>query len=360
MNREEQLEFLKEFSEAKGISGDEKEASRVMKKYLDGCVDEFDYDNLGSLIALKKGSEDVKVMLAGHIDEIGFIVSYIEEDGFLRISPVGGWWAHVLPSQKVSVKTLDGNVYMGVIGSIPPHGMKPEVRSKVMDIKDLYVDLGVASKQEVMDLGISVGDSVIPYTEFMVMNNPDYVCSKAFDDRIGAAVVVEVMRNVKDKKLKSSLYGVGSVQEEVGLRGARTSTYKVKPDIAIAIDVSMSYDVPGSSKGESKLGKGVALSLMDSSVIAHRGLFKLLKDICKEKNIPFTHDSLVAGGTDSGEINKSFDGVINMTLSLPCRYFHSHNSVVNLKDYNACIDLLTEFVTRLDKDVLEELKNYKK
>ena len=360
MNREEQLAFLKELTEAKGISGDEKEVSRVMKKYLEGYADELDYDNLGSLIALKRGSQDVKVMLSGHIDEVGFIVSYIEEDGFLRISPVGGWWAHVLPSQKVSVKTLDGNVYMGVIGSIPPHGMKPEVRSKVMDIKDLYVDLGVSNKKEVLDLGINVGDSVIPYTEFMVMNNPEYLCSKAFDDWIGAAVVVEVMRNLKDKKIKSSLYSVGSVQEEVGLRGARTSTYKVKPDVAIAIDVSMSYDVPGSSKGESKLGKGVALSLMDSSVIAHRGLFKMLRDICNEKNIPFTYDSLVAGGTDSGEINKSFDGVINMTLSLPCRYFHSHNSVINLKDYNACVDLLTEFVSRLDKDMLEELKNYKK
>jgi len=360
MEREQQLEFLKELTEAKGISGDEKEASRVMKKYLEGYADEFDYDNLGSLIAIKKGTDDVKVMLSGHIDEVGFIVSYIEEDGFLRISPVGGWWPHVLPSQRVSVKTLDDKVYMGVIGSIPPHGMKPEVRSKVMDLKDLYVDLGVSNKQEVLDLGINIGDSVIPYTEFMVMNNKDYVCSKAFDDRIGAAVVVEVMRNLKGKKHNNTLYSVGSVQEEVGLRGARTATYKVRPDVAIAIDVSMSYDVPGSGKGESKLGKGVALSLMDSSVIAHRGLFRLLRDICKEKNIPFTYDSLVAGGTDSGEINKSFDGVVNMTLSLPCRYFHSHNSIINLKDYNACIDLLVEFVSRLDKNTLEELKNYKK
>lgn len=360
MEREEQLKFLKEMTEAKGISGDEKEVSRVMKKYLEGYADEFDYDNLGSFIAVKKGNENLKVMLAGHMDEVGFIVSNIEEEGYLRISPVGGWWEHVLPSQKVSVKTLDDKVYYGVIGSIPPHGMPAEVRNKVMDIKDLYVDLGVSNKQEVLDMGINIGDSVIPYTEFMVMNNPDYVCSKAFDDRIGAAVVVEVMRNLKGKKLPNTLYSVGSVQEEVGLRGARTATHKVKPDVAIAIDVSLSHDVPGIAKGDSKLGKGVALSLMDSSVIANRGLFRVLRDICKEKNIPFTYDSLVAGGTDSGEINKSFDGVINMTLSLPCRYFHSHNSIVSLTDYNACIDLLTEFVLRLDEKMLEEFKNSKK
>ena len=360
MDREERLLFLKEMTEAKGISGDEKEVSRLMKKYLTGYADEFDYDNLGSIIAKKAGSDDLKIMLSGHIDEVGFIVSYIEDSGFIRISPVGGWWGHVLPSQKVSIKTIDDKVYYGVIGSIPPHEMKQEVRNKVMEIKDLYVDLGVANKQEVLEMGINVGDSVIPYTEFMVMNNKDYICSKAFDDRIGAAVVVEVMRNLKDKEHPNTLYSVGSVQEEVGLRGAKTATYKVKPDIAIAIDVSKSYDLPGSDKGESKLGKGIALSLMDASVIANRGLFRILRDICIEKNIPFTYDTLSAGGTDSGEINKSFDGVINMTLSIPCRYFHSHNSIVNLVDYKACIDLLTEFVTRLDKNMLEEIKNSKK
>ena len=153
---------------------------------------------------------------------------------------------------------------------------------------------------------------------------------------------------------------MGSVQEEVGLRGARTATYKIKPDIAIAIDVSKSYDIPGNDKGESKLGKGVALSMMDASTIANRGLVKVLRNICIEKGIPFTYDSLSAGGTDSGEIHKSFDGVINMTLSLPCRYFHSHNSVVHLKDYEACVELLVEFVKMLDENKLNELKESKR
>lgn len=360
MNKDEQLKLLKDLTEAKGISGDEKEASRVMKRYLEGYVDEFDYDNLGSLIAVKNGSDNLKVMLSGHLDEVGFIVSNIEDNGFLRLNPVGGWWGHVLPSHKVSVKTMDDKVYYGVVGSTPPHGMKPEVRNKVMEIKDMYVDLGVKDKKEVLDLGINIGDSVIPYTEFMVMNNPDFVCSKAFDDRIGAAVIIEVLRNLKDKKIASTLYGVGSVQEEVGLRGARTAAYKINPDLAIAIDVTLSHDVPNIEKTDCKLGNGVALSLMDSSVIANRGLVKVLKDICLEKNIPFTYDCLVAGGTDSGEISKSRDGVINMTLSLPCRYFHSHNSIVSLTDYNACIDLLTEFVSRLDANMLQEIKNSKK
>ena len=360
MEYNETIAFLKELTEAKGISGNEKEASRVMKKYLEGYADYFDYDNLGSLIAVKKGSSDLRVMLSGHIDEIGFIVSKIEDDGFLRINPVGGWWAHVLPSQKMNIMTYDGRVYMGVVGSTPPHGMKPEVRNKVMELKDLYIDLGVENKKEVEALGICVGDSVVPYTEFMVMNNPNYVCSKAFDDRIGAAVCTEVMRRLKGQDHPNTLYSVGSVQEEVGLRGARTATYKVKPDVAIAIDVSMSYDVPGSGSGDSRLGAGVALSVMDASVIGHKALVKTMESICKEKNISYTYDSLVAGGTDSGEINKSYDGVVNMTLSLPCRYFHSHNSVVNLKDYEACVELLVEFVKRLDENKLNELKESKR
>ncbi len=360
MNYDETIRFLKEFTEAKGISGNEKEVSRLMKRYLEGYADSFEYDNLGSLIAKQEGTGNVKVMICGHIDEVGFIVSKIEEDGFLRINPVGGWWAHVLPSQKMSVVTYDGKCYMGVVGSIPPHGMKPEVRNKVMEIKDLYIDLGVASKKEIEELGINIGDSVIPYTEFMVMNNPDYICSKAFDDRIGAAVCVEVMRRLKKEDHPNTLYSVGTVQEEVGLRGARTATYHVKPDVAIAVDVSMSYDVPGGGQGDSKLGAGVALSVMDSSVIAHKGLVKMMVDICKEKNIKFTYDSLVAGGTDSGEINKSYDGVINMTLSLPCRYFHSHNSVVNIKDYEACVNLLVEFIKKLDENKLQELYESKR
>lgn len=360
MDYKETIGFLKEFTEAKGVSGNEKEASRVMKRYLEGYADSFEYDNLGSLIAVKKGDSDLRVMISGHIDEVGFMVSKIEEDGYLRINPIGGWWGHVLLSQKMSVMTYDGKVYMGVVGSTPPHGMKPEVRSKVLEVKDLYIDLGVSSKKEVEELGICVGDSVIPYTEFMVMNNPDYVCSKAFDDRIGAAVCVEVMRRLKGQSHPNTLYSVGSVQEEVGLRGARTAAYHVKPDVAIAIDVTMSYDIPGTDKRDCKLGSGVALSIMDASVIGHKGLIKTMENICKEQNIKYTFDSLVAGGTDSGEMSKVYDGVINMTLSIPCRYFHSHTSVINLKDYEACVELLVEFVKRLDENKLNELKESKR
>lgn len=357
MDYEKRNEFLKELCEAKGISGDEKEATRVMKKYLEGYADEFTYDNLGSIIAIKKGSSDLRVMLSGHVDEVGFVVSKIEKEGYLRMTPVGGWWAHVLPAQRVSVVTKEGKVFMGVIGSVPPHNLTPEVRKRVMELKDLYVDLGVKDKEEIDSLGICIGDSIVPYSEYFAMTNKDYVCCKAFDDRIGAAVCVEVMRNLKDKEHPNTLYSVGTVQEEVGLRGARTATYKVKPDLAIAIDVTMSHDIPSDNKHDTKLGNGVAISILDGSAIGHKGLIRYLADLAKEKNIKITYDSLLGGGTDSGEIHKSFEGVVNLTLSIPCRYFHSHNSIINLKDYQACIDLITEFILRLDDKLLEELKS---
>lgn len=359
MEYQERIDLLKELCEAKGISGHERNVTRIMKKHLQDYADEFLYDNLGSLIAKKAGSGDVKVMLAGHVDEIGFLVSKIEKDGFLRLHPIGGWWGHVLMAQRVVITTKDGKDIIGVIGAAAPHGMGPEERKKVKDVKDLFVDLGVKDAEAVKKLGIRVGDPVTPLSTFEVMNDPDYVLCKAFDDRVGAAVAIEVMKNLKNEDHPNILYSCGTVQEEVGLRGARTAAYVVEPDIAIAIDVTVADDFPG-GKSNCKLGLGTAISIADGSVIGHHALVRLLEDICIEKNIPYTYDMLSAGGTDSGEIHKSRDGVVNATISIPSRYCHSHNTIIHMRDYDATVALLTEFVKRLDRKTLEELKEAKR
>jgi len=360
MTEKERLKLLKEISEVCGISGYEKEATRVVKKYVEDSVDEIDYDNLGSLIAHKKGDKSVKCLFTAHIDEVGFLITEIEKNGFLRVQPVGGWWGHVLLSQRMTIVNSAGKKFIGVVGSKPPHGMGAEERKKVLEIKDIYIDLGVKDREEVKKLGIRIGDQVIPDTKFEVMNNKSYLLGKAWDDRICVASIIEMFNNVKNEKLKCDLYGAATVQEEVGLRGAKTTTYRVKPDIAIALDVTKSYDIPGTEDRDPKLGTGIAISIMDSSVIAHRGLVDHVESLCKKHNIPYTFDLMAAGGTDSGEMHKSFDGVINMTISLPCRYFHSHSSIVHLEDYKALVSLLTEFVKTLDKKVLENLRNSKK
>ena len=350
------LDLLKRLSETSGISGNEKRISKIISDELAPVVDEITYDNLGSIIAQLKGKEGApKVLLTAHMDEIGFLVQKIEDNGFLRLHNVGGWWGHVIPAHEFSVTTREGKDYIGVTGAQPPHGMSAELRNKVMELKDMYFDIGASSKEEVEKMGIRIGDAVTPLQKFRVLNNSKNLLGKAWDDRIAVAVGIEVMKRLKKEGHRANVAFAGTVQEEVGLRGAKTATYHVKPDIGFALDVTMSYDLPSSPNMPTKLGEGVALSVMDGSVIAHRGLFDFVEAIAKKHNIKYTYDLLTAGGTDSGEIHKSFDGVVNMTLSLPCRYFHSHVSIVNHDDFMAAIDLLVEVIKALDEKALEKL-----
>lgn len=358
MTQEERLQLLKEVSEVRGISGHEKEVSRLIKRHLEGVADHFEYDNLGSTVAHlnKRDPKKPTVLLTAHMDEIGFLVSAIEESGFLRINPVGGWWGHVIPAHEFIIKTREGKEYFAVSGAQPPHGMPPERRKQVMEIKDMYLDLGVNNKKDVEAMGIRIGDTVTPHQHFRVLQNGTALLGKAWDDRVAVAVGIELMKRLKGRDLGVNFVFAGTVQEEVGLRGAGTAAYLVKPDIAFATDVTMSYDLPGSPNNETKLGSGVALSLMDASVIAHRGLVDFVEKIAKEKEIKHTFDMLTAGGTDSGAIHKQFDGIINMTISLPCRYFHSHVSIIDLRDYEATVDLLEAVLTSLTMDDLIALK----
>ncbi len=360
MNEQERLQFLKEISEVNGISGNEKEVSKVFEHYAAPYADRIEHDQLGCIFAYQDGEKDQPtVMICGHMDEVGFLVARIEDSGLLRLHPVGGWWNHVVLAEVMTVKTRDGREYKGVVGAQPPHGLPPEMRAKVLETKDLYLDMGVKDKKMIEDLGIRVGDTVTPYTEFRVLNDGKTLLGKAWDDRIGMAIALEVLQNLKEKKHKANYVAVGTVQEEVGLRGARTAAYHVHPDIAFATDVTMSYDLPGSPNNPTKLGSGVALSIMDGSAIAHRGLFDFVEKIAKEKGVRYTYDMLTAGGTDSGEIHKQFDGIINMTISLPCRYFHSHVSLIDIEDYKAAVDLMTAVVEAIDQGALNDLKESK-
>ncbi|NLW15057.1 MAG: M42 family metallopeptidase [Erysipelothrix sp.] len=355
------LEMLADLTLANGISGHEKEVAAVFKEWVQDSVDTIEYDNLGSIIATKKGRENgPKLMFAGHIDEIGFLVKSIDDNGFLRLHPVGGWWTHVLPSQPVVVVTREQKMYVGVIGSKAPHGMKPEVRNKVMDMADLFVDLGVSCKEEVTDvLGVQVGDMIVPKADFHVLANPNYLMSKAWDNRVGAAIVVDVMRKLKDETTDATIYGVGTVQEEVGLRGAKTAAHMINPDIAITLDVTIATDTPGAD-ANMKMGVGVTLEVMDASYIGHKGLLYHLQDLAKDLGIDSQFEILAAGGTDSGEIQKVHSGVIALTVSIPARYIHSHYGIIHRKDYADTVTLLTEFSKSLNNDVLQTLIDTKR
>ncbi|OQA79506.1 MAG: putative aminopeptidase YsdC [Tenericutes bacterium ADurb.Bin239] len=351
------LDLLKKISEVNGISGAERDVARLVKAELKGVADTFAYDNLGSIVANLDGEKGApRVLLAGHMDEVGFLVKQIEKSGFLRLHNVGGWWGHVVPAHEWVVTTREGKEYIGVTGAQPPHGMPAEQRNKVMELKDMYLDMGVSSDEDIKNLGIKVGDTVTPLQKFRVLNDGKTLLGKAWDDRVAVAIGIEVLKRLKKEGHHANVSFVGTVQEEVGLRGARTSTHLVKPDLAFALDVTMSYDLPGSPAMDTKLGAGVALSVMDGSVIAHRGLFDHVERVAKKLGVKYTYDLLTAGGTDSGEIHKAYDGVVNMTLSIPCRYFHSHVSLVHSDDIDAAIDLLVEVIKGVDWDLIKKLK----
>lgn len=349
------VNLIKELSEAHGISGCEKEVSRVAKKYMDELCDEVFYDNLGSIIGHKKSQKKgPKIMIAGHMDEVGFLVRDIDKDGFIKLLPVGGWWGHVLPAQTMVVTTQSHKRLEGIIGSSAPHGLSKEVKEKVITPMDLFLDLGVKNKEEVLELGIQIGDMITPDTKFKVMNNPNYLLGKAWDDRLCLAAGIEVLEKLKEEQLSCDLYVVGTVQEEVGLRGARTATNLIKPDVAIALDVTTSADPP-LDQGQMKLGNGVVLSIMDAGIIGHKKLVNEMTEICKEQELDVNFDMMTVGGTDADNIHKARDGVICMTLSIPTRYMHSHQLIVHRKDYVQTIEAITELCRRLNNDKFNEL-----
>ncbi len=354
---DETLAMLKELTDAKGIPGNEREVREVMKKYIEPFADELTSDGLGSLIAKKVGKEDgPKIMVAGHMDEVGFMVTQIDDKGFLRFQPVGGWWGQVMLAQRVTIVTRKGDV-TGIIGSKPPHVLSPEARKKPVEIKDMFIDIGASSREEAKEWGIRPGDMVVPYFEFTVMNNEKMLLAKAWDNRIGCAIAIDVLRQLKDVEHPNVVYGVGAVQEEVGLRGAKTATYKIEPDIGFAVDVGIAGDTPGITEKEamSKMGKGPQVVVYDASMVAHKGLLDFVTDTADELNIPYQFESIPGGGTDAGSIHLTHNGVPALAITIATRYIHSHAAMLHRDDYEDAVKLIVEVIKRLDRAAVEKI-----
>jgi putative aminopeptidase FrvX len=354
---DETLTMLKDLTDAKGVPGNEREVREVMKKYIEPFADEVTTDNLGSLIAKKVGDENgPKIMVAGHLDEVGFMITQIDSKGFLRFQTVGGWWSQVMLAQRVTIVTGKGEV-TGVIGSKPPHILPPEARKKPVEIKDMFIDIGASSREEVLEWGVKPGDMVVPHFEFTVMNNEKMLLAKAWDNRIGCAIAIDVLRNLKDEQHPNVVYGVGTVQEEVGLRGARTAAAKIQPDIGFGVDVGIAGDTPGVSDKEasSKMGDGPQIILYDASMVSHKGLRDFVTNTADEHNIPYQFDAIAGGGTDSGAIHLTANGVPALSITIATRYIHSHAAMLHRDDYENAVKLITEVIKKLDKDTVANI-----
>lgn len=355
-NLDQTLTMLKDLTDANGVPGNEREARDVMKRYLTPVADEIVYDNIGSIIGVKKGKEDgPRVMVAGHLDEVGFMVTKITDDGFIKFQTLGGWWSQVMLAQQVTVTTSKGEKFHGVIGSKPPHILPAEERNKTVDIKDMFIDLGISSKEAVEELGIKPGDMITPYIQFRTMADEKYLLAKAWDNRIGCAIAIDVLNKLKGEEHPNMVYATGTVQEEVGLRGAKTSSYKIHPDIAIATDVGIAGDTPGVKDVESKMGKGPSILVFDASMVAHKGLREFVVGVADELNIPYQLDALSGGGTDAGAAHLSHSGAPSIAICIPSRYIHSHTSMIHRDDYENAVKLITEVVKRLDRASVDKI-----
>ncbi|MDV2684819.1 M42 family metallopeptidase [Alkalihalophilus lindianensis] len=354
---DEKLQMLKDLTDANGIPGNEKEARDVMSKYITPFADEVTTDGLGSLVAKKVGSQDgPKIMIAGHLDEIGFMVTSIDDKGFLRFQTVGGWWEQVMLAQRVTIMTKNGNI-PGVVGSKPPHILPAEARRKPVDKKDMFIDIGATSKEEAMEFGVRPGDSVVPVCEFTVMKNEKLLMAKAWDNRIGCAIAIDVLRELKGVDHPNTVYGVGTVQEEVGLRGARTSAHLIQPDIGFGVDVGIAGDTPGVTEKEAlaKMGDGPQIVLYDASMISHKGLRDFVTDTADQHDIPYQFDSMAGGGTDSGAIHLTANGVPALSITVPTRYIHTHAAMLHRDDYENTVKLIVEVIKKLDSKTVEAI-----
>jgi endoglucanase len=348
--------LLKELTESDGVAGYEGETRRVIKKYFEP-LGEILEDKLGSLICRKRSLvQEPKVILVGHMDEIGFMVKLITKEGFVRFTPLGGWWDQVLLGHRVRIRTNKGSI-LGVIGAKPPHLLSEEERKKVSEKKDMYIDIGATSQQEVEDAGVRVGDPIIPVSEFAVLPDAKAYMAKALDDRVGCALVITVLQRLTEKEHPNAVFGVATVQEEIGARGATTSVEVVNPDVAIILETDIAGDVPGIKPEESavKLGGGPTLLAYDARMIPNLKLRDMVIDTAKKLNVPLQISTMEGGATDGGPIHLHRIGIPTVVMGVPTRHIHTHNAVVRRDDFDHTAALVTALVQGLDRETVAAL-----
>lgn len=345
----ERVEFLRRCMETVCPSGFEEEISRIWRKEADRFAERTWADSHGNSFAVVNEGGIPRVMLAGHADEIGLMITYIDDHGYLSFAGIGGWDPQVLPGQRVWIQGMTGPI-LGAIGRKPIHLLEEEERKKVVKIEDLWIDIGAKDKEDVASL-VEIGDPAVLDYSFAELRN-DLVVSRGFDDRVGAFLVLEAARLVAAMNPKASVYAVATVQEEVGLRGARTSAFGIDPQVGIAVDVGFATDTPGMDKEKKKVGEVT----MGKGPIIARGpninpvLFKLFVETAKEKKIPYQIEGAPRGtGTDANAIQLCRAGVATGLISVPNRYMHSPCEIVHLGDLENIARLIAHTVAKIDE-----------
>ena len=342
------MKLMRELSLAPGISGDEKEIVKIIERELDGVADSIECDSMGNVIATKKGEKKAPtVMLAAHMDEIGLMVRFIDDNGFIKFSKIGGINDQMLMNQTVTIHSSVGDSVVGVIGSKPPHVTSPDERKKVVKWEDMFIDIGPKDKEDAEKM-VCVGDAITFNALFEEYPN-NLVMGKALDNRVGCYVMIEVLKRVDSR---ATVYGVGTVQEEVGLKGARTSSFRLNPDLAFALDVTLSGDHPGIKPEEAPvvIGEGPAIVLADASgrgILTQQSVKDLLVKAGDENDIKYQLEVSDGGTTDGSAIHLTREGIPTGVLSVPTRYIHTPVSVCSMDDIESTIKLIVAAINDL-------------
>lgn len=341
------IALLKNICETPGAPGYEKLVRKLVIKEIQHLVDEIQIDNIGNVIAIRKGKSPKKVMIGAHMDEIGFMVTYIDEEGFIRFTTLGGFDPKTLTAQRVIIHTSKGDI-VGVMGSKPIHIMTAEEREKNVKLTDFFIDTGMKAAD--VKAKVEIGNPITRERELIEMG--ECVNCKSLDNRVSVFVLIETLRKLKDQTLPYDVYAVFTVQEEVGIRGAQSATLQIKPDFGFGLDTTIAYDVPGSREHEqvTKLGHGTGIKIMDASVICDYRMVAFMKQTADKHKIKWQPELLTAGGTDTSGIQRmSPGGSIAGAVSIPTRHIHQVIEMVNKADIQASIELLTACLLELDQ-----------
>lgn len=350
------LELFRTLTELPGAPGNEHRVRSFMREQLTPYADEIIQDGLGSIFGVRRGQQDgPKIMVAGHMDEVGFMVTDITENGMLRFQTLGGWWNQVMLAQRVEIITENGAV-QGVIGSIPPHLLSEAERAKPMDIKNMLIDVGADDRADAKSFGIRPGQQIVPVCPFTPMANPKKIMAKAWDNRYGCGLAVELLQQIDGEKFEQTIYSGATVMEEVGLRGAQTAAKLIGPDLFFALDASPANDASGKKDQFGQLGKGTLLRILDRTMVTHRGMREFVLDTAETHHIPYQY-FVSQGGTDAGQVHTANEGVPSAVIGICSRYIHTAASIIHTDDYAAAKELLVHLVKACDRTTVETIKN---
>jgi len=350
-------QLFKTLTELPGPSGFEHEVRTYVKERLQPVSDELIFDRLGSIFGVRRGdSSGPKIMVAGHLDEVGFLISSITDKGLLKFQTLGGWWSQVLPAQRVEILTDNGRI-PGVIGSIPPHLLDEGTRNKPLALEHMFIDIGADSRDDAERIGIRPGLPAVPVCPFTPMANPKKLMAKAWDNRYGVGLAIELMEAVYGMDLPNELYVGATVQEEVGLRGAETAARLINPDIFFALDASPANDTGGDPHAFGRLGHGALMRIYDRTMVTHRGLVDYIRDTADTHHIRYQY-FVSPGGTDAGRVHLHGIGVPSAVIGIPSRYIHTSASIIHTDDYEAAKELLLKLVTTMDRTTFDTLIQY--